>query len=258
MLNRFTSSILAVAAALAVSSALLGQTPAGPGAGAKKSPPDLTGVWERRGMGPGPAPGIGPDGVPASGFAMQEPAMLSWAAEHYKKVRNGPLRNPYDKALDEFDTNLSCFPSGPTRLFTLPRPFEIRQFPDQVILLFEADHWVRRIYTDGRDHPDGYPITWMGHSIGKWDGDTLVVDTVNINDKAWLDSMGHPHSDALHVVERIRRLDHDTLEIEFLFDDPKTYPKPWGGKKRFRLQAPDYDVMEQVVCEDWLGMGKHR
>ena len=127
-----------------------------------------------------------------------------------------------------------------------------------MLLLFEYDHWVRRIYLDAKGHPDGYPITWMGHSIGKYDGGTLVVDTVGMNDKTWLDSVGHPHSDALHLVERYRRLTHDTLEIQFLFDDPKTYTKPWTGKKILQLMPPGYRVMEHIACEDYLELGKHR
>ena len=74
------------------------------------------------------------------------------------------------------------------------RIFELRQFPDEVLLLFDEDHWVRRIYMDGRAHPDGLATTWMGHSIGRYEGDTLVIDTVGINDKTWIDRLGHPHT----------------------------------------------------------------
>jgi len=119
------------------------------------------------------------------------------------------------------------------RIFTAIRPFEIYQHPKVVLLLFESDHWVRRIHTDGRGHPDGYPVSWMGHSIGKWDGDTLVVDTVNIDSRTWLDGLGHPKSDALRVEERIRRPNQSTLEIDFLFDDPKTYTRPGLERKPF-------------------------
>ena len=184
--------------------------------------------------------------------------MLPWAAEQYKAARSGPLRNPMDKGIDALDPSQSCFPTGPTRIFNVPRPFEIRQFPEQVMLLFEWDHWVRRIYTDGRGHPDGYPLQWMGHSTGKWEGDTLVADTVYIRDGTWIDGLGHPHTDALHIVERFRRPDPKTLEINFWFEDPKTYPKPWTGKKTFQLKPPGYEIMEHAVCEDWLEMGKTR
>ena len=98
-------------------------------------------------------------------------------------------------------------------------------------MLFENNHWVRQIWMDGRAHPTDRAPNWMGHSIGKWDGDTLVVDLVGLNDLTWLDASGRPHSDALHVVERYRRIGHDTLEIELTFDDPKAYTKPWTGKQ---------------------------
>ena len=87
---------------------------------------------------------------------------------------------------------------------------EIAHIPGRVLMLFEYDHFVRNIFTDGREHPKDLNPSWMGDSIGKWEGDTLVVDTVGFNDKTWLDNDGHPHTEDLHVVERIRRVNHDT------------------------------------------------
>ena len=84
-------------------------------------------------------------------------------------------------------------------------PFEMIQATGRVIMYFEYDHFVREIFTDGRPHPDGLEATWMGHAIGHYEGDTLVVDTIGFNDKTWLDRVGHPHSDQLHLVERFRR-----------------------------------------------------
>ena len=115
-------------------------------------------------------------------------------------------------------------------------------------MLFEYDHFVRHIFTDGRNHPKDLPSTWMGDSIGKWDGGTLVVDTVGFNDKTWLDNDGHPHSEDLHVVERIRRVNHDTLTIDTTIDDPKAYTKPWGGHAIYELK-PDWNL-EEMICED--------
>src|SRR5262249_52956017 len=111
---------------------------------------------------------------------------------------------------------------------------------------------------DGREHPDGYLTTWMGHSIGKWNGDTLVVDTVDIAENTWLDTLGHPHSDVLHLIERYRRVDQNTLQIDFTFDDPKAYTKPWNGKKTFYLRPKDYEILEHAICDEWLEMGKKR
>jgi hypothetical protein len=88
----------------------------------------------------------------------------------------------------------------------------------------------------------------MGHATGKYDGDALVIDTVGFNDKTWLDPMGLPHSDALHVIERMRRVDHDTLEDQITIDDPKAYTKPWTATKIFK-RKPDWQIQE-YVCEE--------
>ena len=106
-----------------------------------------------------------------------------------------------------------------------PFPWEIVQARDRVIMIFEYQSLIRQIFTDGRGHPKDLEPTYMGNAIGKFEGDTLVIDTVGFNDKTWLDPMGLPHSDALHVVEHLRRVDHDTLVDEYTIDDPKAYTK---------------------------------
>jgi hypothetical protein len=125
---------------------------------------------------------------------------------------------------------------------------EIIQIPGRVIMFFEFNHYVRQIYTDGRGHNEDLPPTWMGDSIGRWEGDTLVVDTTGFNDKTSIDRLGHPHSDAMHLVERIRRVDHDTLQDDLTVDDPKAYAKPWTGQQIFQLK-PGWEITE-YVCED--------
>jgi hypothetical protein len=127
---------------------------------------------------------------------------------------------------------------------------EIVQNSNEVIMMFEYARLVRQIYTDGRKHDEFLdPPLWMGDSIGKWEGDTLVVDVIGFNDKTWLDRIGHPHSDALHVVERIRRVDHGTLEDDITIDDPKAYKKPWTIQTTFELQQ-GADLDWEGVCED--------
>ena len=125
---------------------------------------------------------------------------------------------------------------------------QIVQVPGQVIMLFEYDHFIREIFTDGRQHPKDFDTSYMGHSVGHWEGDTLVADTVSFNDKSLIDRVGHPHSDALHVVERIRRVDQNSLEIGLTVEDPKAFTKPWSTKLIFESK-PDWKVMEQI-CED--------
>jgi len=251
------SSILIVVA-LGFSAGALAQT-------ASRSIPDLTGVWDR----PGAAreSPTGPEAtllaarrtrsLPRQAFSFDEPPMQPWTAEKYREAREG-IEDIYESGRDDIDPSYSCFPPGMPRIFTSIRPFEIHQLPKVVLMLFESDHWVRRIHTDGRGHPDGYPVTWMGHSVGKWEGDALVVDTVSIDSRSWLDGLGHPKSDALRVEERIRRPNQNSLEIDFHFDDPKTYTRPWTGKKTFQLMPPGYEVMEDVACVEYLEIGKRR
>jgi hypothetical protein len=254
--------LLVAGAVLTLSGIVFAQTAPKTGA---TTIPDLSGIWDnthqdvnRGGAAAGPPGGfMGPGGIPTFGFTTEEPSMLPWAAEKYKAARTGLARGPLDRGRDDLDPTHDCFPYGPTRMYTTPRPWEIRQLPDVVLLIFEGDHWVRRVYMDGREHPDGYPLTWMGHSTGKYDGDSLIIDTVGMREGTWLDHMGHPHSDALHLTERLRRVDHDTLQIDLTFDDPKTYTKPWTGKKIFKLAPATFEILEDVICEDWLEMKKH-
>jgi hypothetical protein len=252
MRNAFIGSIL-VLVAYAFSAPLLAQT--GKQAETGKSRPNLSGIWNRSSKsGADAIPEDEAGGVPFLGFSKQEPPLQPTAMEKYRANRNG-VTDPRLKGRDDSDPSNSCFPPGPTRIYTLPQPFEIRQTADMVYILSETDHWVRRIYMDGREHPDGYPTTWMGHSIGKYEANTLVVDTTDINENTWIDTLGHPHSDALHLVERIRRVNHDTLEIEVTFDDPKTYTKPWTGKKTYQLQPSSYEIKEDMICDEYRKPG---
>ncbi len=251
MRNCFLGSILVAVAVLAFSPMILAQQSGT--AGGKAIPrlpdgkPDLSGVWD--------VPESADINDARKAFVSWEaPSMQPWALEIYKENRRG-IERPDSDGRQELDPQFNCFPPGPSRLLG-SHPFEFIQLPGRVLILSEADHWVRRIYMDGRGHPDGYPITWMGHSIGKWDGDTLVIDTIDTNDKTWIDSLGHPHSEALHLVERIRRVDHDTLQIETTFHDPKAYTKPGRARQVYQLMPPGYEIMERVRCDDMLGFGK--
>ena len=247
MRNRFVDWILAGVAALVFSPLLIAQTapPSGAAAGkpAPRTPdgkPDLSGIWQRQ-----------------AGFGFRVvgdgPAMLPWAEARYQASRRG-ARTPQERATDEFDPNAYpyCLSKGFPRVYDGPHPFEIVQLPDRVYMQFETDNQARRIYLDGRKHPEGLPSTFMGHSVGKWDGDTLVVETAGLNDLTWIDGLGRPHSDALRVEERLRRVNQDTLEVHLTFDDPKTYTKPWTGRMPFLLR-PNFEMMENVICEDNSG-----
>ncbi len=270
MRNGFIGSILVVLALLAISPGMHGQTSAKPGPGTARAIPDLSGSWEAHRQVPITAEtalcGIrnvcnGLLGVAGArepmGERSAEPEMQPWAEEKYKAAREGRAANEFGR--QDLDPTFSgCMPQGPTDLMLDEfRTFELRQFPNEVLLLFDQDHLVRRIYLDGRGHPESSPSTWMGHSIGKYEGDTLVVDTVGLNDKTRIDRAGHPHSDALHFVERIRRLNPKALEYEVTFDDPKAYKKPWTKKIVQDLLPPNFQMLEDVLCGELLGMGTH-
>ena len=197
--------------------------------------PDLTGVW----------------GVAANidYFTKDVPPFTEWGAARYKVAREG-TRTPLDQGREDVDPMLSpyCMVPGFPRIYLRPSPVEIAQTRDRVLMLFEVNTTWRVIYMDGREHPQGAPPTWMGHSVGRWDGDTLAVETVAMNELTWLDSMGTPHSDALRIDERIRRVAEDRMEMDLTFEDPKAYTRPWRGTRNWVLK-PDWQLMEYGVCD---------
>jgi len=246
---------------------VLGQWPAYPTAGAPRlvdgrvnldapapkaadGHPDLSGIWDR-GLVPGaplPAPAnsttpptgprpfqnlpsLFPDGLP----------LQPWAAE----LRKQRLA---DHSKDHPDAH--CLPINPVQLASHPQPRKIIQTPGLVLILYEANDGIRQIFTDGRQLPNNDPDPWWyGYSIGKWEGDTLVVQTVNFKDMGWIDEEGTPITSAGRLTERFRRLNYGTLEIEMTVDDPKTFTKPWSFKLNQHLM-PDTDLIEFICLEN--------
>jgi hypothetical protein len=257
MRNRVVAFVLAVVAAAAFSSTLPAQTGQGPGSAkpAAASAPapahDLSGVWN---MHSSPAQRK----YTGNTYTAGPPEMTPWATEKYNGEK--PSNGPRTHSLQETDDPVlkECLPPGTPRIYLQPFPFQIVQTPKEIFMLFEYDHTIRQIFIDGRAHPDDITPTYMGHSIGKWDGDTLVVDTLGFNDKTWLDRDGHPHSDQLHVTERFHRVDRDNMTIDITMEDPKALVKPWvSSQLNFQLH-PDWDIME-LACTDngaFLGFEK--
>lgn len=178
----------------------------------------------------------------------EDPPFQPWAEALFKKRQIEAAQADPDKGPDPTPR---CIPPGIPRTMLQPFPWEIVQARDRVIMIFEYQSLVRQIFTDGRGHPKDLDPTYMGNSIGRYEGDTLVVDAVGFNDKTWLDPKGLPHSDALHVVERIRRADHNTLVDDYTIDDPKAYTKTWTAQKTFTLK-PDWQIQEYVCAENNL------
>jgi hypothetical protein len=232
------SILLAVAAAaLALPALSFGQDkphPSKPAAThAAASSQDISGVWfidqYRRTILPNEDP----------------PFQAAAEAVFKQRIYDNTHHDP-DVAIDPTER---CIPPGIPRTMFQPFPWEIVRTRDRVIMIFEYQSLVRQIFTDGRKHPEDLEPTYMGNSIGKWEGDTLVIDTIGFNDKTWLDPMGLPHSDAMRVTERLRRVDHDTLEDVYTIDDPKTYTKPWTATRTFKLK-PDWQIQEYVCAEN--------
>lgn len=193
--------------------------------------PDLSGVWHAQN-----GRFIGNLAGAAGITAPFQP----WAAAVYKeRLDNNGLDRPSGK----------CLPKSVPDAMTLPPyPFKIVQTPTVTLMLFEIFVSYRQIHTDGRPLPAERSPVWFGYSVGRWEGDTFVVETVGLTEKHWLDDSGYPHSDALLITERMRRLDFGRMDIEFTFDDPKTYTKPWTVKVPFELM-PDTELLE-YVCEN--------
>ena len=142
-----------------------------------------------------------------------------------------------------------CLPHTVPDAMLIPGyPWKIIQTPGVTVILFESFTDYRQIFTDGRDYPVEKAPTWMGYSLGKWQGDTFVVTTVGFNDKGWLDDGGHPRSEQMKVTEQFRRKDVGHLEVEFTFEDPKSYTRPWSVTVPFVL-LPDTDIIENF-CEN--------
>jgi hypothetical protein len=233
--------VLLVCASLSLSWASAKNTPpnnanhdraARSGTSAPTSVPDFSGIWMER-------------EDDAITFTNKEPALQPWAEAKFRAAKPG--YGPRATS-DSHDPILSCLPPGVPRILLIPFPMQILQTPEEIIMIFEYDHFVRHIALDRHEHPKDLDPSWMGDSIGKWSGDTLVVDTVGFNDKSWLDQVGHPHSDALHLIERIRRVDRDTLQDDITIDDPKAYVRPWTGQQTFKLR-PTWHLAE-YICED--------
>jgi hypothetical protein len=202
-----------------------------------------------RGRGRGDAPlggGEGTAGGGGRGGAKSEPQVpfQPWAAAVYN----------YNSANNsKYDPEGYCLPPGGPRMMATPYPMEIIQLPEQkrIIMIFEgATHIWREIYMDGRPHPQGDDLnpTYLGHSVGRWEGDTLVVDVVGFNEATWMDYFGHPHTDMLHVVEKFSRPNKGTLAYEATYDDPGAYTRPFT--LRWTINWNPSGELTEYICQE--------
>ena len=190
--------------------------------------------------------GVGP-GEPARKAVEKiiDVPFLPWAREVYEK-RLADLQRD--------DPEARCLPPGIPRLFQTPFPFQIFQMTDRVLFVFEGGaHFWRAVFTDGRPHAKDPNPSYLGDSIGHWEGDTLVVDTIGFNDRTWLDQDGHPHTEALHTIERFTRTDQETLHYQVTIEDPGAYSKSWTTSYTIPW-APGQEPMEYVCSENNLDL----
>lgn len=212
--------------------------------------PNFSGVWESRvppSGRPGPAlPSLG-EAPPVATFFNLAANMKGglpftpWAAE-LRKQRMSLF------AKDNPDAN--CLPIGFMQLHTHSQPRKIVQTEDDMVIMYEANYGLRQIFTDGRGLPSTDPQPWwFGYSVGKWDGDTLVVETLGLRDDGWLDVNGSPFTSGAKVTERFRRVSYGRLEIDITVDDPKAYTQPFTVRVNQRLFAGD-ELIEFVCGEN--------
>ncbi|HTW63671.1 MAG TPA: hypothetical protein VME17_03605 [Bryobacteraceae bacterium] len=203
--------------------------------------PDLSGVWWRGGD-------VGSRGLKLGPRGGQRPTTFAdlyqpWAAAHAKLLA------------DKNDPTVHCIPTAfgtlNVSLFDVGAVGQIVQTPKFVVLLTETFHGFQIIPFDGRKHRADVPPSYRGDAIGRWDGDTFVVDKTNFTDDTWISAEGRVsfHSDALHIIERYRRVDAKTLEIEATLEDPKVLTKPWVVPKQTLTLAP-FDQIMQLACSD--------
>jgi hypothetical protein len=207
--------------------------------------PDLSGVWL-----PSPDPLGAPGGVEGAVIPRYlRDIMVDLPPE---QVRLQPkAAEDFKRRVDNFQRDsplIRCLPVGVPRLNAYAFPYKIVQTPQLVVILYEAQTMFRQVFMDGRPLPTDPQPTWMGYSVGRWDGDTLVVESTGFNGKPWLDGIGHTASPAMRLTERFRRIDVGRMEVETIIDDPDTYTAPVRYVQPLEL-LPDGELIE-YVCEN--------
>jgi hypothetical protein len=211
--------------------------------------PDFSGVWQGfNALGSGPPPATPPSEGPAvAGFL-----------DVAQNIKDGLPLTPAGRALLEArragngkdNPEAACLPMGIMQFHTQGAPRKMIQTRDVLVVLYEASMGVRQIFTDGRALPSDDPQPWWyGYSIGRWEGDTLVVETAGLRDDGWLDVFGTPLTDAAKITERFRRPTYGRLEIDVTIDDPKAYTRPWTVRVNEKIM-PDQELLEFVCLEN--------
>ena len=207
--------------------------------------PDLSGIWMSRvGLEPNPPgrPPLASFGHAGIGFKEGLPYQ-PWAAELQKKRASQFSKDNPDGL---------CLPESLLQLHLDPQPLKVVQTPAAIYIIYETNYGLRTIFTDGRSlPPQGGPQPfWYGYSVGRWEGDTLVVETNNYRGDGWLDARGSPMTEAATVTERFRRINYGQLDIEFTLDDPKAYTRPFTVRIDQRLITDGSELIEYICHEN--------
>jgi hypothetical protein len=205
--------------------------------------PDFTGVWDH--------PRVGDVTQSSEGDA------CAGGTRGCRQVGSGPLPfTPLGQELrrqndtDYFDYGAHCLPWGFVRAYGTPYPHAYVHSAGRLAILWEQDNAWHMVPTDGRALPDDLEPTWRGTSVGRWDGDTLVIETAGFNGRTWLDTARNPHSDALRLTIRMSRPKYDRLDWELTIEDPKYYTRPFTNRRTFALMAPGQELFEYSCTEN--------
>lgn len=244
-------AVIAAAAAIGTSGAALAQfgtgTPTAVEEVAEGPAPrrDLTGVWTR----------IRPEGAFYSNatWTPEPPELTEWGQERFATARDSNAGS-FSLAETNDPVLTRCYPPGTPRVYFHPYPFEIVYTKKEMIMLYEYDHTIRRVYIDGRENPEDPVLLWLGNSVGEWvDDTTFVVTTVGIDERTWMDRSGYQHSDQLKVTETFRRVSNLNLEIDIVMEDPIALAEPWVAETLYYRLAPSHWELSEISCSgDYL------
>ena len=205
--------------------------------------PDLSGMWGPPATRSEGEARLSWDPSDPGGRHPEQAPMTPWSLEKFKMAHPPFGAHETFEAIND-PVQVYCDPPGASRIYFYPWQFTFLQTPGVVYILYEFSR-VWRSVAMNRDHPKDPDLTWLGDSVGHYEGDTLVIDTIGFNDKTWLDHVGHPHSEALHLIERFRRLSHETLELSMTVEDPKAYTRSFTNRKTFALST---SPMGETIC----------
>jgi hypothetical protein len=194
--------------------------------------PDLSGVW-----------------MPNTRFLQDLAADMKPGDVPYQPWAETLVKERANGARGKDDPAAHCVPGMP-KLIVLPYPYKIFQMPGVTLILYEGFTTFRQIFTDGRELPKDPQPSWIGYSVGRWEGDTFVVETIGINEQTWMDNAGKPHSDALHTIERYRRRNVGSLDVTLTIDDPKAYTRPWTVNESSSRLIVGQDLLEYICTEN--------